>query len=597
MTQTNSLSKAKYCDPILDAAIKNYDSKLCTRMETLAKQHASEGRHITQDEYLGLIKTQADAHEKGMIAEIQSEGTPMAIAKERESIQEKAEQQYKKDSAEICDNEVDIAESKCAVQEGKPDLTRYCWAICMFYIGLFSGACDGYISFDSMRTAGMPLLMSIVYGLLIAISIGLGSHFLADFVMSAKSKAIAVTRFTIGAIVAAVLFYYISGIRYAAIVAEAPTPGHTNEPVITEGFAYTAIAIAVVSWLLCIISTLFAMRVWRNKDERKVTNDYFKAKKILNNKIQENNKKIETRDKNVQTAIQQTALLDQKLEFCLSAKKRVEAIKAKALNRYATTYKTYSKDGTVPQWVLRPDINYPVNSILYVLIMASLWITGCKKQPQNPRSIAVAVLKDVSEPHESNPNIDRIWPMYEFKEYKEQEAYFFISTISDVRINYLKVSKISNGIETEKANKREIQFYREKLISQFYDSVAKAINVTNGQFDSSMELGHSEVYASIATEIYTLKELKASKGVVVVYSDLRELSDVYNSYRYPKKDPKEIARDFDKSLPLPANLQWLTVYLMFKPQDREEDAAYAHMLSVYRILLESKGATVISMAS
>jgi hypothetical protein len=95
---------------------------------------------------------------------------------------------------------------------------------------------------------------------------------------------------------------------------------------------------------------------------------------------------------------------------------------------------------------------------------------------------------------------------------------------------------------------------------------------------------------------------KREVQILLVFSDQQENSELFSCYTKANqlllhKSPDKVAKHLDSFHLLPENLKGYTIFFVYQPKTREEDQKYLEMITVYKMLLEPRGATVTIQAS
>jgi hypothetical protein len=201
-----------------------------------------------------------------------------------------------------------------------------------------------------------------------------------------------------------------------------------------------------------------------------------------------------------------------------------------------------------------------------------------------------------------NPESEAILGLYKFEEEPDNEAEFRFSVISDRRLVDVISHHLENGTETEKRNKRDDQNFREHAVVSFYDQVRKTVRDYDASCLPLRSLPKSECWRVVASELTYLVKTKADEKYIIVYSDLRENSTVYNvydtSYRRLVVDSACIVADsFIKAATVPHDLKGIHVVFAYKPANRYLESPYLEMIALYRFILLRRGASVSVVVS
>lgn len=230
-------------------------------------------------------------------------------------------------------------------------------------------------------------------------------------------------------------------------------------------------------------------------------------------------------------------------------------------------------------------------NIIYALTL--LFISCSHKQQVEPKSVVLTVLYDCTDIRKIQPNAEFILSLYGLDKAKETEAYFRVTTTTDMVLNPSREAYLPNSIATERANSNEDPYFREKNVLIFYSQVRQAIKENITSVEVKKNYNHSECFRTMCREITALQKKKCTKSILTVYSDLQENSDMATTYGQTKIDTARIKKTYIKSNLLPNNLTGLTIYFIFQPRDREEDKKFIMMYDLYQKLFEERGAKTV----
>ncbi|MBS1595560.1 MAG: hypothetical protein JST90_14685 [Bacteroidetes bacterium] len=124
-----------------------------------------------------------------------------------------------------------------------------------------------------------------------------------------------------------------------------------------------------------------------------------------------------------------------------------------------------------------------------------------------------------------------------------------------------------------------------------------------GKIDSaarqkSSDEPYSVLYATIAQELNQLANHPAADTkTCLIYSDLTENSQDGNYYSASElaritAKPENVIAALNRKVPL-SDLHGLTVYLVYRPRSNADERRFSAIASMYRSMLERRGATVI----
>lgn len=236
-----------------------------------------------------------------------------------------------------------------------------------------------------------------------------------------------------------------------------------------------------------------------------------------------------------------------------------------------------------------------MNTII-IFIGLTFCVAGCRKI-EPIKTVAVTTISDNSDYHKLRPDIRIVWSLIDYPDNISQAASFRITSVTNLSLNEVVPIDLSSQVETDKHVYNKVPNYRKHLINAFYDSVNHAIDVANSVSDTFQELSNSEVYRIIVSELELLSKRKTDRSYLLVYSDLRERSGLWDSYENPNASPQDIASAMATQCSFPTDLDHVTVFLLFQPMTIEEDKSFRQMQEAYKILLTQGGAKVIVQSS
>ena len=217
-------------------------------------------------------------------------------------------------------------------------------------------------------------------------------------------------------------------------------------------------------------------------------------------------------------------------------------------------------------------------------------------------SVHVTALVDITDPRAILPDAQSLLLLYDFPKDKNKEAYFRLMTTTDKVLNQAIELHVAPAEETKKYNQFEDPDFREKEILAFYEAVRHSVASFNANRQLDTILGHSECFQSIARELFLMKEWKANKNALLIYSDLAERSDIFNIYgsgsvQQLLERPEILIKKFEATGLLPNDLSGFTVMFIYQPKNREDDKRFNEMAKLYQKMLTKRKATVLVNAN
>lgn len=207
-----------------------------------------------------------------------------------------------------------------------------------------------------------------------------------------------------------------------------------------------------------------------------------------------------------------------------------------------------------------------------------------------PHQTDVRMIYDVTDVHLSRPDTTHTIRLYRFEKSIWHGGNFAATRITDVDFN----TKFLITIEAPDfwTHLLSNEIVRRNEVRKFQDKIKESIHQLT---DDTASRNNSSIYRVIAREYNMFFESNSNKKILQVYSDLRENSDVLNLYSKDtallKNNPDSIITLFEKELPL-KHIENVEVFFLYQPTTTEANKYYLQMTSIYRTMLEKKGAKV-----
>jgi hypothetical protein len=212
---------------------------------------------------------------------------------------------------------------------------------------------------------------------------------------------------------------------------------------------------------------------------------------------------------------------------------------------------------------------------------------------QSPATTEIAVLRDITDKHLSQPDATEILKLYDLTNNKWNGDVFYFSNVSDV--SYNKNSEAKLAAQNKWLSN---EFERDKEIQKFKSDVSTIISSAEKE---TIGKNNSSVYLPIARELLRLSQSKSEKRILIIYSDLMENDpdvSLYNKREFEllKSNPDKVKQLFNSWQPLPA-LSGIEVYIVYHPANTNTDKEFNTVSAFYKSILESKGAKVYISAN
>lgn len=233
-----------------------------------------------------------------------------------------------------------------------------------------------------------------------------------------------------------------------------------------------------------------------------------------------------------------------------------------------------------------------------IYTVCTLIACACNESGIRDRHTAVSAIVDITDKRVLYPTPSSIIPLFGLGTDESQKATFRLSTLSDRELAPDIEIRLASGTESDKENINEDIHFRKRQIVVFYKTLTDTIaSFVRAIADNDSTLDHSECFKGIAGELAKLVAAKADKGVLLVFSDVQENSVFFNCYDKASQDmlsdePQKVVDIFERTKLLPLSLNNITVIFVYAPVSRDDDARFMRMVSIYRTLIEKRGATV-----
>jgi len=235
------------------------------------------------------------------------------------------------------------------------------------------------------------------------------------------------------------------------------------------------------------------------------------------------------------------------------------------------------------------------NIILFVSV--SLILQACSHAGHLSKT-AVIIAHDYTDSNRIVPDANSVLDLYNYNSKVLCYAgYFKQTSISDFINNQEVDFSIPNEDEGEKENLLDDPLFRKKEVLAFRDSVFHSVKQTS--VIGSCEKPESRIYETICNELHALVKIDADRKFLIVSSDLCENSEVVGSYKKSflriittdrEKAKEALIKKFEDVCELPDDLKGISIYVLYKPDTKQNDIRFTFFREVYRDLFEPRGA-------
>jgi len=224
-----------------------------------------------------------------------------------------------------------------------------------------------------------------------------------------------------------------------------------------------------------------------------------------------------------------------------------------------------------------------------VLIIAGIiLLAGCAQLSNSSASTDASIIWDITDSMMVTPKLSEITSLYSLDKDIWDEGKFRLLNVTDVSIN--KIYEASIESENEWLSNK---FKRNDKVKKFYSAINEILSEALKQ---KIGKDNSSLYFPITKELNRLSISKASKRVMLIYSDMMENTDEMSFYNTGtlsllRTNPGSVKKYFESQLKL-ENLTGIKIYLVFQPLNMKQDEVYKVVFGFYKDIFESKGATV-----
>lgn len=199
-----------------------------------------------------------------------------------------------------------------------------------------------------------------------------------------------------------------------------------------------------------------------------------------------------------------------------------------------------------------------------------------------PSGVRVVVMNDITEADfVARPKSSKIIGEFGLESDKWKSVLFRYSTISDISIN----REYEKNLEGQYAlTGNELQ--RKKVITQFVQEIDSVLSISSHVSPRNF----SSIWKPLVKEIEDLQRDTVTPTKIFLYSDLRENSSFWSSYR--KKDIEKYNKDFEsvkqlflsQATELKRGTNNINVVVVYEPRTPFEDSHYQRMVRLYKSL-------------
>lgn len=262
----NQLVQSRFhIDPIVDQKIRSFKSELRSRITLLAQEHAMQNQPQDTTSYKMLVHSAIENDIQQMLHLNENTFLPVAGMFVAKKALDAAEMMVREKNGIIADSKLQLS----TIENGLIGSTINPWkrifriivhaALVIVAIG------EGTLSYSAFRMAHFSTVASDFAAFAVAVLVGFGTLFVADFVSKARSWDWKVLRFLLAATPFAGLFYITGKLRANALSSQIAIP-MTQTQSNWSGVCWCDFA--MLSFVLFLLPLFLSIWIWRSKDEK-----------------------------------------------------------------------------------------------------------------------------------------------------------------------------------------------------------------------------------------------------------------------------------------------------------------------------------------
>lgn len=234
-----------------------------------------------------------------------------------------------------------------------------------------------------------------------------------------------------------------------------------------------------------------------------------------------------------------------------------------------------------------------IQFILTTIII--LLCSSCDTQQEvMPKQVFVSAVVDITDTMLIKPTTTSLIAQFSNTELAYDALTIKLSFITDLSINPIIKVAIPNYIDLEKINTNDDILFRKKAIERFKKKLKDTLNYFNNTATSS--INNSECFKSVCNVFNDKEFQEADTKRIFIYTDLIENGELFKYYSNPNISINQIIKVFENTRMLPNTLPNTKVYFIYQPKNKVDDGRYSKMYSVYKTMLEKRGAEVIQLS-
>ncbi len=212
---------------------------------------------------------------------------------------------------------------------------------------------EGFLAYEALRIAGLATIPSIATAIGIAVAIGFGTHYMAQFIKHATTKKQQIIRYAMVVIPAFVGFLALGNMRAAGYTTTSQMNLTVGEQPITHS-GISGLTLATISFILFLVGLLFSVRFAKTKEEETIDRAFDTAchqEKDCETKINKAKKVINHIQDDANTKTEEAL---RRFEYAKANENKLKCLGEKAIHEFATTNLRYRTDNVTPEFFANP---------------------------------------------------------------------------------------------------------------------------------------------------------------------------------------------------------------------------------------------------
>lgn len=216
----------------------------------------------------------------------------------------------------------------------------------------------------------------------------------------------------------------------------------------------------------------------------------------------------------------------------------------------------------------------------FYITLVSIMVLSCEMA--SPKMKAISMLVDRTDTAIPNPDITDIREVLGLGNTPNTGVIIKFQNIGNVDYNPIESIELPSGSVLDNSLKRSAD------IKRFHSAVDSLIIREN---DKDYSYNGSSILFSVVEHLDRLSKVDAVSKRILLYSDLAEFSDVYNSYRQRDivlESPQKVVEHLRSELEL-GDYKGIELYIIYYPKNPEDNRLFRSWISIYKEIFKDSG--------